>query len=260
MNENLKISTEGGVTTLALDRPEVHNAFDDALIASLTAALAEVDADDATRVVVITGNGASFSSGGDLNWMKRMAGYDEAANREDALKLAALMHTLYTLSKPTIARVNGGAFGGAVGLIACCDIAIAADLAKFSLSEVRLGLAPATIAPYVVNAIGIREARRRFLTADTFDAHTAQRIGLVHEVVTIGALDGAINKQVEHLLKGGPAGQAAAKKLTRRLAPLAIDDALIRETAELIAALRVSAEGQEGLAAFLEKRKPRWAE
>lgn len=258
MSDNLKTETSGGVATVTLDRPEVHNAFDDALIAALTARLAELDADDAARVVVITGAGASFSSGGDLNWMKRMAGYDEAANREDALALAGLMHTLYALSKPTVARVNGAAFGGAVGLIACCDIAVAADLAKFSLSEVRLGLAPATVAPYVVNAIGIREARRRFLTADAFDAATAQRIGLVHDVVTTGALDGAVNAQVAHLLKGGPVAQAAAKAMARRLAPVAIDDALMRETADLIAALRVSDEGQEGLAAFLEKREPKW--
>ena len=249
--------SSAGVTTLTLDRPDVHNAFDDELIASLTAALTAADADDSTRVVVLTGAGKSFSSGADLGWMRRMAGYDAVANRADALKLAALMRTLDTLSKPTIARVNGAAFGGAVGLIACCDIAIALDIAKFSLSEVRLGLVPAVISPYVVRAIGVREARRWCLTADAFDAPTAQRIGLVHEVAGIAGLDHAVTRQVDSLLRGGPQALAAAKRLVRRLSP-PVDDALMLETAELIAALRVSPEGQEGLTAFLEKRDPRW--
>ena len=187
-----------------------------------------------------------------------MAGYDAVANRTDALKLAELMRTHDTLSKPTIARVNGAAFGGAVGLVACCDLAVALDIAKFSLSEVRLGLVPAVISPYVVRAIGAREARRWFLTADAFDAATAQRIGLVHEVAGIAGLDHAVTRQVESLLRAGPHALAAAKRLVHRLSP-PVDDALMLETAELIAALRVSPEGQEGLTAFLEKRDPRWA-
>ena len=254
----VRIATAGGVTTVTLDRADVHNAFDDALVAELTTALQRIDRDDATRVVVLTGAGKSFSSGADLGWMRRMAAYDAVANRADALKLAELMRTLDTLSKPTIARVNGAAFGGAVGLVACCDLAVALDIAKFSLSEVRLGLVPAVISPYVVRAIGAREARRWFLTADAFDAATAQRIGLVHEVAGIAGLDHAVTRQVESLLRAGPQALAAAKRLVHRLSP-PVDDALVLETAELIAALRVSPEGQEGLTAFLEKRDPRWA-
>ena len=251
------VSTTAGVTTVTLDRADKHNAFDDVLIAELTEALKRADADHATRVVVLTGAGKSFSSGADLAWMRRMAGYDAVANRADSLKLAELMRTLDTLSKPTIARVNGAAFGGAVGLIACCDIAVSIDLAKFSLSEVRLGLVPAVISPYVVRAIGAREARRWFLTAEPFDAQTAQRIGLVHEVANVAGLDHAVARQVDALLRGGPSALAAAKRLVARVsAP--VDDALVLETAELIAALRVSPEGQEGLTAFLEKREPKW--
>lgn len=253
----VQISSEGGVTTITLDRPDKHNAFDDALIAELTAVLKRVDDDAATRVVVLTGAGKSFSSGADLGWMRRMAGYDAVENRTDALKLAELMRTLDTLSKPTIARVNGAAFGGAVGLVACCDIAISLDIAKYSLSEVRLGLVPAVISPYVVRAIGTREARRWFLTAEPFDAATAQRIGLVHEVSNIAGLDHAVTRQVDALSRGGRNAIAAAKRLVARVsAP--VDEALLLETAELIAALRVAPEGQEGLAAFLEKRDPAW--
>lgn len=253
----LTTATTGGVTTLTLDRAETHNAFDDALVAELNDALRHADADGATRVVVLTGAGKSFSSGADLGWMRRMAGYDAVANRADALKLAALMRTLDTLSKPTIARVNGAAFGGALGLVACCDIAISTDLARYSLSEVRLGLVPAVIAPYVIRAIGEREARRWFLTGERFDAATAQRIGLVHEVTGIAGLDHAVGRQVDALLAGGPAAVVAAKRLIAKLGAPVTDDVAL-ETAELIAALRVSPEGQEGLTAFLEKRSPRW--
>lgn len=260
MNDSLKVESTAGVTTVTLDRPEVHNAFDDALIGALTEAFRGIAGDTACRAVVLTGAGKSFSSGGDLNWMQRMADYDEAANREDARALANLMRTLYELPQPVIARVNGATFGGAVGLVACCDIAVAADTAKFSLSEVRLGLVPATIAPFVVNAIGIREARRRILAADIFDAATARDIGLVHEVVAPEALDEAVATQLKHLMKGGPVALAEAKRFAHRLAPVQIDDALVQETAELIAHLRISEEGQEGLKAFLEKRKPRWVE
>lgn len=255
---NLRVQTAAGVTTVMLDRPEVHNALDEALIAELTGTLELIDQDTATRVVVLTGAGKSFCSGADLSWMLAMARFDADANRADAMRLATLLRTLDGLSKPTVARVNGAAFGGAVGLVACCDIAISVDLAKFSLSEVRLGLAPATIAPYVVGAIGVREARRWMLTAEPFDAATARRIGLVHEVVSVGALDGAVNAQVTALHKGGPNAQTAAKRLVERFDPQRVDDAVARETADLIAELRVSAEGQEGLKAFLEKRKPNW--
>lgn len=254
----LQIAVADGVRTITLDRPEVRNAFDDNTVKALSAALGDATADKATRVVVITGAGNTFSSGGDLNWMRRMAELDEAGNRADALELARLMRLLYELPKPTIARVNGAAFGGAVGLTACCDIAIASDLAKFSLSEVRLGLIPAAIAPYVVAAIGHRQARRLFLTAEVFDANAALEFGLVHQVTTAGALDAAVAKQVALLQQGGPKALAAAKRMAHRLAPVHVDDALMQETADAIAALRVSPEGLEGLTAFLEKRDPAW--
>lgn len=256
---SLKVDSSGGVATLTLNRAETRNAFDDALVAELGDALVRLDEDPTVRVVILTGADKTFSSGADLGWMKRMAAFDAEANRADALKLAGLMRTLDTLSKPTVARVNGAAFGGAVGLVACCDIAVSVDLAKFSLSEVRLGLVPSVIAPYVVRAIGAREARRWFLTADAFDAATAQRVGLVHEVVSYAALDFTVNAQVAALLKGGPIALAAAKRLVARVsAP--IDEAVIVETAELIAELRISPEGQEGLTAFFEKRAPRWSQ
>lgn len=258
MGGPLNSAVVDGIRTITLDRPEVRNAFDDHTVKALTGVLTEAADDDATRVVVLTGAGNTFSSGGDLNWMRRMAEYNQAENRADALALARLMRTLYELPKPTIARVNGAAFGGAVGLTACCDIAIASDLAKFSLSEVRLGLIPAAIAPYVVGAVGHRQARRLFLTAEVFDARAAMELGLVHQVTTAGALDAAVNKQAALLLKGGPVALAAAKRMAHRLAPVQVDDALMQETADVIAALRVSPEGQEGLTAFLEKRDPNW--
>jgi methylglutaconyl-CoA hydratase len=207
---------------------------------------------------VLTGAGNTFSSGGDLNWMRRTAEFDEAANRADALALARLMCALYELPKPTIARVNGAAFGGAVGLTACCDIAIASDLAKFSLSEVRLGLIPSVIAPYIVNAIGHRQARRLFLTAEVFNAKTALEYGLIHQVTNTGSLDAMVAKQVAMLVKGGPKALAAAKRMAHRLAPVKINEIVMQETADIIAELRVSPEGQEGLTAFLEKRDPNW--
>lgn len=258
MAEHLKISADAGVCTIALDRPTVRNAFDDATIRELTTALDDAAADDSVRIVVLTGTGDVFSAGGDLNWMRRMVNFDEAANRADALQLAGLMHTLYTLPKPTIARVNGAAFGGAVGLTACCDIAIASELAKFSLSEVRLGLVPAAIAPYVIAAIGPRQASRYFLTAEVFDAAAARDIGLVHEVTRADELDNAVAACIADLRKAGPEALVAAKRMVRRLTPLTIDDKITQHTAEVIARLRVSDEGQDGLSAFLDKRKPRW--
>jgi methylglutaconyl-CoA hydratase len=210
------------------------------------------------RVVVLAGNGKSFSAGADLGWMKRMAGYSEAQNLADSAALARLMRTLDRLPRPTIAAVHGNAFAGGVGLVACCDIAIAADGAQFALTEVKLGLIPSVISPYVVRAVGARWARRLFLTAERFDAREAQRLGLVHDVVPPDQLANAVEHMVFVLLEGGPAALAAAKDLTRLVVGAAIDDALIAETAARIARARVSPEGQEGIAAFLEKRKPRW--
>jgi methylglutaconyl-CoA hydratase len=258
MSHPLLSLREGPVARLRLNRPELHNAFDAMLIAALTGALDAVAADDSVRVVVIEGEGASFSAGADLNWMRGMAQAGEDANREDALALARLMRTLNELPKPTLARVQGAAFGGGVGLVACCDIAIAAPEAKFGLTESKLGLLPAVISPYVIEAIGARESRRWFATAEIFDAATALRIGLLHEVVAADQLDAAINQQIGLLLKAGPLAAAQAKTLVRRVAGERDGARLDADNAALIAGLRVSAEGQEGLSAFLDKRKPAW--
>ena len=259
MASALSSSTRGGVAHLRMERPDLHNAFDAGLIAELTAALATAGDDAAVRVVVLSGAGASFSAGADLNWMRDMAAAGEAENREDALALARLMRTLDELPKPTIARVHGAAFGGGVGLVACCDIAIGLAGAKFGLTESRLGLLPAVISPYVIAAIGPRQARRWFATAEMFDAAEAHRIGLLHEVAAdVDALDGAVERQVALLLKAGPVAGAAAKRLVRDVALQPDRDLLDHLNAKLIAGLRVSPEGQEGLSAFLDKRAPAW--
>lgn len=264
MKAPLLLDRDGPVARLRLDRPELHNAFDDALIAGLVDALLALGADPAVRVVVLEGAGASFSAGADLNWMRRMAAAGETANRDDALALAGLLRALDELPKPTIARVHGAAFGGGVGLVAACDIAIGVPEAKFGLTESKLGLLPAVISPYVVAAIGARQARRWFATAEIFDAAEARRIGLLHQVVAADALDAAVQRQVDLLLKSGPRAAADAKSLVRTV--LANDgsptsrDELDAANAELIAALRVSPEGQEGIAAFLEKRPASWVQ
>ena len=254
MTDTLVVDTDNrGVCTLTLNRPERHNAFDDNLINLLLQALERIERDATVRVVVLTGAGKSFSSGADLEWMRGMAKYDEQTNRKDAARVAKLMETLNNLSKPTIAQVNGPAFAGAIGLIACCDIVIASERAEFSISEVRLGLAPAVISPYVIAAIGARQARRLFLTAERISSEEAQRIGLVHEVVSEETLPKVVERTVDFLLKAGPNALAECKRLILRLTRRQAED-----TSELIARLRVSPEGQEGMAAFFEKRKPNW--
>ena len=255
----LQTDVKDGVATIRMNRPDVHNAFDDVLIAALTAELRRIEQLPEARILVLAANGKSFSAGADLNWMRRMAKYSEEENLRDALALAGLMRTLNGLKKPTVARVQGAAFGGGVGLVACCDIALASTDAAFSLSEVRLGLIPSVISPYVIAAIGEREARRYFLTAERFDALEARRIGLVHDVVDSSVLDEAVAKMAGHLLQGGPHALAAAKNLIADVSRRAMDDALAAETARRIAAIRVEREGQEGLAAFFEKRKPNWS-
>lgn len=259
MTDALLFERTGAIARLRLNRPDVHNAFDAELIAALTERLSALGGDDTVRTVVLEAAGDSFSAGADLNWMRAMAAADAAKNREDALALARLMRTLDELPKPTIARVHGAAFGGGVGLVACCDIAIGVPEAKFGLTESRLGLLPAVISPYVIAAIGGRQARRYFASAEVFDAHQAQRIGLLHEVVAADALDGAIERQTALLLRAGPVASAQAKALVRAVVPQGNRDALDGATADLIAALRVSPEGQEGLSAFLDKRAPAWA-
>jgi methylglutaconyl-CoA hydratase len=258
MSDSLSLQRDGAVARLRLERPALHNAFDAGLVAALTVALDALAADDAIRVVVLEGAGASFSAGADLHWMRGMAAAGESENREDALALAHLMRTLETLPKPTIARVHGAAFGGGVGLVACCDIAIGGVEAKFGLTESKLGLLPSVISPYVIAAIGARQARRWFATAEIFDAAEALRIGLLHQVVAADALDAAIDRQIALLLKAGPIAAASAKTLVRRVAAGGDAAAVDAANADLIARLRVSAEGQEGLAAFLDKRKPAW--
>jgi methylglutaconyl-CoA hydratase len=247
-----------GVATVTLNRPQVHNAFDDVVIAELTHLLGRLGADPAVRVVVLTGAGETFSAGGDLHWMRSMVKFSAAQNEADALRLAQLLDTLDRLPKPTVARVNGGAFGGGVGLIACCDIAVGVHAARFGLTEVRLGLAPATIAPYVIRAIGPRQARRYFLTGERFDAGHALRAGLLHEVVEPEALDGTVHQLIDYLLHGGPLALSACKQLVDEVRAATDRDALKRDTAALIARLRVSDEGQEGLAAFFDRRGPAW--
>ena len=247
-----------GIARLTINRPEIHNAFDDVLIAELTEALLQIDQNPLIRVVVLQSEGKSFSAGADLNWMRRMAGYSADENKADSLKLAGLMQVLNTLSKPTIARVHGAAFGGGVGLVACCDIAIASDKALFCLSEVRLGLIPAAISPYVVAAMGERATRRYFLTAERLGAAEALRLNLVHEVVSAESLDSTVETICKHLINSGPAAISAAKNLIFAVAKSFVNEALIDDTAQRITDARASDEGKEGLDAFLEKRSPNW--
>ena len=254
----IEIERSGAKATLWLNRPERHNAFDDGLIAELSAALAELAADSAIRVVLLAGRGKSFSAGADLAWMKRMAGYTAAENEADAQKMAEMLHRLESLPKPTIALVQGAAMGGGVGLVAACDIAIAAEDAQFALSEVRLGLIPAAISPYVIAAIGPRAARRYFLTAERFDARRALGLGLVSAVVPTADLATEASRLADILCQNGPAAMAEAKRLIADVTGRPIDAALRTETAGRIARQRASAEGREGVAAFLEKRKPSW--
>ena len=251
-----------GVLTLTLQRPEVHNAFDARMIGELTTALTTADASEAVRIVVVTGAGKCFSAGADMHWMRSLVDASEADNHADALRLARLMRTLNYLSKPTIASINGAAFGGGLGLIAACDITIAADSARFGLTEARLGLAPAVISPYVFRSIVEGNARRYFLTGERFGCRRALDIGLVQQAVAEEELDGAVEAVVRQLLLSGPEALRQCKQLVFGVAghDRAKQKTMDEYTAGLIARLRVSAEGQEGLAAFLEKRQPGWVE
>jgi len=250
-----------GIAWLTLERPEVHNAFDDSLIAELNAHLEKLH--DAAlhgevRAVVLGSEGKSFSAGADLGWMKRMVEYDFDGNLSDSRKLSALMHGLDTLPCPTLCRVQGATFGGAVGLAACCDIVVASEKAKFCLSEVKIGLSPAVISPYVQRAIGSRQMRRYALTAEVMDAHTALALGLAHQVVAHDALDDAVNAMLDGVLAGSPQAQRATKALLTEVAREPDSEATREHTCRVISELRVSAEGQEGLASFFEKRRPDW--
>ena len=258
MTSYLQIERADKVATVRLNRPDKHNVFDEHLIAELTECFRDLAGDASARVVVLAANGPSFSAGADLGWMKRMATLDRAENERDALLFADLMNAIDRCPKPVLGVVQGSAFGGGVGLVACCDIAIASIDAVFALSEARLGLIPAVISPYVVAAIGERACRYYFLTAERFDAMTAKQLGLVNEVVPTLKLPETRDRILDSLLRCAPTAQRSAKELIRRVAHAPIDDALARDTAARIADARSSAEGKEGIAAFLEKRKPNW--
>lgn len=258
-NNSIKYeSDDKGVVTLTLNRPEVHNAFDDQLIASFSELLDKISKSSKTRVVVLKAEGKSFSAGADLKWMQKMIDYDEKENMQDAYKLSNLLHQLNTLNKPTIAEIQGSAFGGGVGLIACCDIAIAAEPAQFGFTEVKLGLIPAVISPFVLHAIGERMTRRYFLTGERFSSEAAYTMGLIHEVVPIYDLHDRTNSIIKEILHNGPQAISSAKSLIQAFQQIDIDNSVRAETSQLIAKMRVSDEGQEGLRAFLKKRKPNW--
>lgn len=259
MSETVFTEVEDAVGIITLNRPERHNAFDETLIAELTDALHAMAQDDAARVVVLSSAGASFCAGADLAWMQRAAEWSEERNFEDAMALGTLLRTLNELPKPTIARVQGSAYGGGVGLIAACDIAVATYGAQFALSEVKLGLIPALIGPYIVAALGARRARRYMLTAERFSASEAWRIGLLHEIVPDeDALDDALSEIIDALLKGGPRAHAECKELIHTIAHRPIDEDVIDYTARRITAVRASEEGREGVDAFLNKSQPSW--
>lgn len=263
MAQTVLLETDSrGVATLTLNRPEKHNAFDDNLIAELTEKLERLEGDERVRAVVLTGAGKSFSAGADLNWMRRMAAMSEEENQADALRLARMLRTLNFISKPTVARVNGAAYGGGIGLVACCDIAVGTEGAKFSLSEVKLGLAPATIAPYVVAAIGLRHARRLFVNGEIIGGAEAERVGLLHHCAAAGELDDRLDRILHFMLKGGPGAQRESKALALAMGGMTPASAqrVDARNATLIARLRVSPEGREGIAAFLDKRKAAWTQ
>lgn len=252
--ENIALNIEGGIARLTLNRPEVHNAFNAETISELREALANLAADDAVRILVLRGEGKHFCAGGDLNWMKSQKEASLEENLADSGRLADLLDELNSFPKPTIAEVQGAAFGGALGLISCCDMVVASDDARFCLSEVKLGLSPATISPYVIAAMGARQARRYFLTAELINAEKAYEIGLIHQIVSRETLAEVTAGWIKNLLNNGPQAIAATKQLIRDVSNKPVDDELKNYTSELIARLRVGDEGQEGLTAFFEKR------
>jgi methylglutaconyl-CoA hydratase len=258
MSSALTLSATGPVARITLTRPEMRNAFNDEVIAELTQVFTEVGQREDVRVVVLAAEGSAFCAGADLNWMRRMADYTRDQNVADAGALAAMLRVIFECPKPTIARVQGDVYAGGMGLVAACDMAVAVDTAGFCLSEVKLGLIPATISPYVIRAMGARAAHRYFLTAERFDAAEAHRIGFVHEVVAADALDTRVDTLAQALANAGPAAVRACKRLLLDVAGREIDAALVAATVEGIADIRASAEGREGVSAFLHKRKPGW--
>ena len=254
----LQIELTGPVATIWMNRPDLHNAFDEILIAELTAACIALDEDQDVRIVILTGRGKSFSAGADLNWMKRAANNGVDDNLNDARALARMLRTLAEMQKPTIARVQGAALGGGMGLAAACDIAVASTKAVFATSEVKFGIIPSAISPYVLRAIGARQASRYFQSAERIDAARAREFGLVHEIVEPEALDTKVQEIVSALLQGGPLAQSAAKDLIRAVNGQMVNETLVEETAHRIAHLRATPEAREGIAAFLDKRQPNW--
>ena len=254
----LTLTVDGGIARITLAQPEIRNAFSDTGIAEITAAFHKVGERADVRAVVLAAEGPAFCAGADLNWMRRMADYSRDENRVDAGLLAEMLRTIYECPKPTIARVQGDVYAGGMGLVACCDMAVTVDTAGFCLSEVKIGLIPATISPYVLRAMGARAAHRYFLTGERFSAQEAHRIGYVHEVVDVDGLDSVVDGWLKHLLSAGPAAVRACKRLVLDVAEREINEQLIATTVESIANIRASNEGREGVQAFLNKRKPSW--
>ncbi len=247
-----------GIARVTLNRPEVRNAFNEQLIVEIAEAMKRLGRDAGVRAIVLSGAGDAFSAGADLSMMKRVSDFSAAENKVDARRLAGMLYAIYECEKPVIALVHGACMGGGVGLVAACDIAIAADDAFFALSEVRLGIIPAVISPFVLRAIGERQARRFFLTGERFDAGVAKAIGLVHQICLKAQLEATLEAMIKSLLAAGPAAQKEAKALIRAVADRPLGEDVLEETAGLIARIRASAEGKEGVTAFLEKRKPDW--
>ena len=258
MSATLNISVANHIGSITLNRPDVRNAFNDEVIAEITQAFAELGARDDVRCIVLAAEGSAFCAGADLNWMRRMADYSRQENLADAGKLAEMLRTIYECPKPTLARVQGDVYAGGIGLVACCDVAVSVNTAGYCLSEVKLGLIPATISPYVIRALGARASHRYFLTAERFSAQEALRLGFVHEVVPVEQLDAKVNEITQALVKNSPNAVKVCKKLVQDVAYAPISQPLVAKTVEGIADIRSSAEGREGVSAFLSKRKPSW--
>ena len=254
----LTLIVDGGVARITLTQPEIRNAFSDEVIADITVAFRTAGERPDVRAIVLAAEGPAFCAGANLNWMRRMADYSRDENRVDAGLLAEMLRVIYECPKPTIARVQGDVYAGGMGLVACCDMAVAADTAGFCLSEVKIGLIPATISPYVIRAMGARASHRYFLTGERFSAQEAHRIGYVHEVVEAEQLDSVVDGWLKHLLSAGPDAVRACKRLVLDVAEREINEQLIAATVEQIANIRASSEGKEGVQAFLNKRKPNW--
>jgi len=256
--QTITFAIENQIAKITLNRPEIHNAFNDVMIEELLSVFQDISKNKDIRVVVLTGNGQSFCAGADLNWMKRVKDYSYDENLAESLNLAELFYVMYTLPQPTIAKVNGAAIGGGAGLVSVCDIVIASEKARFSLSEVKLGLVPACISPYVLRRVGERGCRELFLTGERIDAYKAKELGLVNQVVKEEELDQAVEERIKQLLSSGPNALAVCKELLQKVPQMSFEE-FKKYTAEVIADLRISQEGQEGMNAFLEKRKPKWS-